>query len=1119
MADYPISDVSRRAQYSGSAGVGPYSFSFEILAQGDVAIYKNSTLLALTTDYTVTINMDGTGSVTLVVAATGSDVITIIGARNIERVTDFVTGGDLLAASLNEELDSQTIFTQQLYELAQRTLRFEPYAEIGGVDVALPSPVAGRGIKWNDTATGFELTDADPDTIAAAAAASASAASASATLSQGYATNSLGYANQSAASATTSSGYATSAAAQAALSAASAASASSFTAQNLTAIDQAIFASTTFVTGIIYDTSKDSDGGAWRDRCSHTSWENETLSGNWLGSAANETAARAISGATTGSYYYDTTAALFKSLNAGSGTTTVYRGNVRKFPARVAVTVETARVILWDLTQAGVPMWMVFAGVSNNLWANNNGKAVAMRDGLLCIADGTYDLCLANFVSDSALRYSTAGISGRYKAAIASRNSGSGHDASISAAIVNRACNSVAITALPNAPIDVATGLPVPTMAVATVGGISVLKDDGTVVNSSATSTNIIAISGTTLWCGYSSNGAYLQRVDLVGIGASFTLTSISLPWTPWPNGGTSNAGITAEPQRNNQIWRGASTGLVALRHNAGTATSGMVNYINKDYNSGWQPGDIRLAALSDTTAETLTASGELVTNGTFNTDITGWAKLDSYGGGNGTIAWNAVGALDVTNDGSGSNHCVAYQAITCVVGKSYVVVFDQLVANGYVCVCTGIFSGSIASMSIGAGNGYALQFTATATTLYICFSKGSATAGANTRWDNISVRSADPDRCVKANGLTVTGSITKAAVAASANLVGYSGWSAANYLARAYDADFDFGTGTFWIGGWLKEAANSAIETLLERDSASTAQRFTVSVTAAGYLEFTCDDNTTTRTATGTVAVDDSVWRFVSFSYSAGTLTIKVNGASYASATGAALLTLNNASAVLDVGKDVAGSYPATNATMALWRTSATIPSAEQIAFIYETEKALFEANTQCTLAGTSNSIIALGYDEDSDLLHAMTSYGRSTFKRLVRVASEATAVGTPKAVAASGGAILQLGSTSSDIYIPAYSLREEMTRLDEQTAAFGAPTQFFDFDATASQTTFTLGVGWEIVAVYAASGAGSATLQREGSGKQWTRSFDGFKWSAVFASGRSASDWVSIEARRIVK
>jgi hypothetical protein len=56
MADYAITNVARRVVYTGSAGVGPYSFTFPVLVNTDIAVYKNTTLLTLTTDYTVTIS-------------------------------------------------------------------------------------------------------------------------------------------------------------------------------------------------------------------------------------------------------------------------------------------------------------------------------------------------------------------------------------------------------------------------------------------------------------------------------------------------------------------------------------------------------------------------------------------------------------------------------------------------------------------------------------------------------------------------------------------------------------------------------------------------------------------------------------------------------------------------------------------------------------------------------------------------------------------------------------------------------------------------------------------------------------------------------------------------------
>lgn len=145
MADYDINAVTRRVVYTGSAGTGPYAFSFEILAATDLAVYKNATLLTLTTDYSVTINANGTGSVTLVSAAISADRITILGKRAIARTTDFVTAGDFLASALNEQLDSQIIMLQQLAEENKRTMKapaFDPSAVEDGGTLDLTLPVA-----------------------------------------------------------------------------------------------------------------------------------------------------------------------------------------------------------------------------------------------------------------------------------------------------------------------------------------------------------------------------------------------------------------------------------------------------------------------------------------------------------------------------------------------------------------------------------------------------------------------------------------------------------------------------------------------------------------------------------------------------------------------------------------------------------------------------------------------------------------------------------------------------------------------------------------------------------------------------------------------------------------
>jgi hypothetical protein len=141
-----ISSTTRRIVYTGSAGTGPYAFNFEVLAQTDIAVYFNYTELTLTTDFTVSIDADGTGSVTIVTGTnvpstpTASDRITIVGDRDIERSTDFTTGGPLFATSLNDEFDSQTIFVQQVQEQADRALR-APNTDPSTVNMVLPNDV------------------------------------------------------------------------------------------------------------------------------------------------------------------------------------------------------------------------------------------------------------------------------------------------------------------------------------------------------------------------------------------------------------------------------------------------------------------------------------------------------------------------------------------------------------------------------------------------------------------------------------------------------------------------------------------------------------------------------------------------------------------------------------------------------------------------------------------------------------------------------------------------------------------------------------------------------------------------------------------------------------------
>ena len=143
-----------------------------------------------------------------------------------------------------------------------------------------------------------------------------------------------------------------------------------------------------------------------------------------------------------------------------------------------------------------LPMWMVFEhGIKHILGCNDdNIWSVAALNGIIAVGENeSYGgVVQIKFISDTAVRLreaiTTNGTNGRWIGNIQERNEGYGsnrgynNDASYGRLYLDNV-NDVAMTVLPNAPIDETTGLPVPTIAVATGGGVSVIRDDGSVVN------------------------------------------------------------------------------------------------------------------------------------------------------------------------------------------------------------------------------------------------------------------------------------------------------------------------------------------------------------------------------------------------------------------------------------------------------------------------------------------------------------------------------------------------------------------------------------------------------------------------------------------------------------
>ena len=195
----------------------------------------------------------------------------------------------------------------------------------------------------------------------------------------------------------------------------------------------------------VYDTSKDSDGGAWRKRTKHTSWYNEPPSST--------------------------------------------RGTRKEFPS-IAIIVGTNNYIdIYDADDPLCPLWMRFTagtgGHSNCTMVQNPGVShrVCMLNGILIEGSTTgsdnWGNAIINFISEEVVRADpNTGEGGYWTGNISQRNqtTRSGYtNEGKGPLIANSRIRSLAMKVLPDARINRITGLPMPTIAYGHYSGYSIV--------------------------------------------------------------------------------------------------------------------------------------------------------------------------------------------------------------------------------------------------------------------------------------------------------------------------------------------------------------------------------------------------------------------------------------------------------------------------------------------------------------------------------------------------------------------------------------------------------------------------------------------------------------------
>ena len=795
---------------------------------------------------------------------------------------------------------------------------------------------------------------------------------------------------------------------------------------NIAGVDTEISVSANDV--FVYDTTLDSDAGMWRKKTKNTSWYNEKL---------NDT----------------------------------NRGAKREFPAVAIIVVDSENVTIYDGDDPDCPMWMRFNSDTSSYgvlryfnvrYSSTLPLRCAAMNGKLAIAiTGAFGgLLIIDFVKDTMnLLYEASLNERRFDCGINKRNSI--YDVQIVAEatdrhLVSRDVNDVAMYVYPNAPVDYTTGLPEPTIAVATEGGVTVLKDSGNyshivVTNGSYTYSKKVTFFpngalGLSLEAGSAAAEDSFYVFNELPDADGYTNITVDTKTTGVrdPNAfysaqyaNQNNVDLHIYGKDTNRLIRDADGpnfatpyGLTRIHENYLASNQGIQAYIGADFNTGWLPGKIKHAALNSTVANDIHAN-ELAPVDAATSDFVS-------GESNATTGWTAhnsatISSVTTYNNGAGSSYSLycnltggssgCYFSAAVEAGKTYTICADLYM--------TSASGGNTTQLEIGRAvdttefgdivfddinnqwQTVSHSFTATADeTLYFLFREAGSTNPSF--WlDNVSLRESDIDRAANFQPLAnpgqaqIVGRIQKTAVASGADLVAYSGFSATNFIRIPFSSNID--------GRDIQGASNQAHSCFFwyKDDGSSTPAGWQALVIRGNYngsswdfyeemgtsgnnpaYAYT-DSNGNTVNMTASQSTADNKWHMYGFTFDGDIARLYVDGRLENTYHGDQVYTDKMGSIMIGANHNN-GNESAPASCITLVRFSHTSVSDEVIKKMYNDERKLFQENAKATLYGTDSSVLAVSLDRSTDLLHVGTPEGRSVFNDLLRVDHTNEAVGS---------------------------------------------------------------------------------------------------------------------------
>lgn len=157
-----ISEEQTRYVYQGPYSIGgtaPIPFTYS--EPEHVKALRDTTPLELNVEYSVLGQ-----NVTLLTPIASAESLVIYRETPLDNDAEFPQEGAFDSEKINNAIDKLTRQNQEQEEAIGRALKLPIDSPVKVTNIDLPTPDAGKGLKWNDTADGLINTKYDPDTIA-----------------------------------------------------------------------------------------------------------------------------------------------------------------------------------------------------------------------------------------------------------------------------------------------------------------------------------------------------------------------------------------------------------------------------------------------------------------------------------------------------------------------------------------------------------------------------------------------------------------------------------------------------------------------------------------------------------------------------------------------------------------------------------------------------------------------------------------------------------------------------------------------------------------------------------------------------------------------------------------